>query len=195
MKTRKKPLHINTNLHPPPSPLLARLTPSIISNATESEHGRRQSVHYKFLSKIKPVYLLRTRSYSRSITKKPFIVNYQGAQFRVYPGRYQCLLDTGSRYKMVSGTSLHLSHSTLLWRTGGEGRGVSTNIQSTVNVNVCKWSLAKSRSVVGDRFLCLQVSVRAGYFRQQAILNFSLPPFGRARGNPCAKASFFTCSP
>ncbi|CAM9708052.1 unnamed protein product [Laminaria digitata] len=59
------------------------------------------SLHYKFLSQIKPVYLLRTRAYSRTISKKPFLVNYQGAQFRVYPGIYQCLLDVGSRYKRV----------------------------------------------------------------------------------------------
>lgn len=101
---KKRASHINNNLHTLPPPLLAHLAPSILPNATEPAHGWRQSVHYKFLSKITPVYLLRTRSYSRSITKKPFLVNYQGAQFRVYPGRYQCLLDTGSRYKMVSET-------------------------------------------------------------------------------------------
>lgn len=61
-----------------------------------------QSLHFNFLSQIKPVYLLRTRAYSRTISKKPFLVNYQGAQFRVYPGEYQCLLDVGSRYKRVS---------------------------------------------------------------------------------------------
>lgn len=60
-----------------------------------------QSLHYNFLSQIKPAYLLRTRAYSRTISKKPFLVNYQGAQFRVYPGEYQCLLDVGSRYKRV----------------------------------------------------------------------------------------------
>lgn len=64
-----------------------------------------QSLHFNFLSQIKPVYLLRTRAYSRTISKKPFLVNYQGAQFRVYPGDYQCLLDVGSRYKRVSDTA------------------------------------------------------------------------------------------
>ncbi|CAM9366030.1 unnamed protein product [Ectocarpus sp. 6 AP-2014] len=64
-----------------------------------------KSLHYDFLSQIKPVYLLRTRAYSRTISKKPFLVNYQGAQFRVYPGEYQCLLDVGSRYKRVSNSS------------------------------------------------------------------------------------------
>ncbi|CAM9246163.1 unnamed protein product [Ascophyllum nodosum] len=60
-----------------------------------------KSLHYRFLSRFKPVYLLRTRQYSRTISKKPFLVNYQGAQFRVYPGDYQCLLDVGNRYKRV----------------------------------------------------------------------------------------------
>ncbi|CAM9590063.1 unnamed protein product [Discosporangium mesarthrocarpum] len=60
-----------------------------------------KDLHYRFLSKVKPAYLLRTRAYSRSLSKPPFLVNYQGAQFRVYPGGYQCLLDTGKRYKMV----------------------------------------------------------------------------------------------
>lgn len=67
--------------------------------------ARIQSLHYEFLSQIKPVYLLRTRAYSRTISKKPFLVNYQGAQFRVYPGIYQCLLDVGSRYKRVRGAN------------------------------------------------------------------------------------------
>ncbi|CAM9885170.1 unnamed protein product, partial [Ectocarpus fasciculatus] len=64
-----------------------------------------KSLHYDFLSQIKPVYLLRTRAYSRTISKKPFLVNYQGAQFRVYPGEYQCLLDVGSRYKRVNNSA------------------------------------------------------------------------------------------
>ncbi|KAH8092694.1 DUF1995-containing protein [Aureococcus anophagefferens] len=31
----------------------------------------------------------------------PFVVNYQGAIFRCYPGKYQCLLDTGKTYRAV----------------------------------------------------------------------------------------------
>jgi len=32
----------------------------------------------------------------------PFVVNYQGAIFRQYPGGYQSLLDTGSKYRCVT---------------------------------------------------------------------------------------------
>ncbi|KAG5184958.1 hypothetical protein JKP88DRAFT_163085 [Tribonema minus] len=64
-----------------------------------------KSLHYEFLSQIKPVYLLRTRAYSKSLARPPYLVNYQGAQFRVYPGAYQSLLDIGSaRYKQVGKT-------------------------------------------------------------------------------------------
>lgn len=62
----------------------------------------RKSMHYRFLSKILPVYYLRTRTYSRSIQKSPFIVNYSGALYRVYPGAYQVLLDTsGGNYRRL----------------------------------------------------------------------------------------------
>ncbi|KAL7550506.1 hypothetical protein ACHAWF_013728 [Thalassiosira exigua] len=58
----------------------------------------------RFLSRVKPVYYLRTRQYSRSISQPPFILNYQGCIFRSYPGHYQTLLDTGTgRYRKVVG--------------------------------------------------------------------------------------------
>lgn len=50
----------------------------------------------RFLSRVKPVYYLRTRQYSRSTSRPPFLVNYQGCLFRAYPGQYQTLLDTGT---------------------------------------------------------------------------------------------------
>jgi Domain of unknown function (DUF1995) len=50
----------------------------------------------RFLSRVKPVYYLRTRQYSRSTPKPPFLINYQGCLFRAYPGQYQTLLDTGT---------------------------------------------------------------------------------------------------
>lgn len=50
----------------------------------------------RFLSKVKPVYYLRTRQYSRSTSRPPFVINYQGCLFRVYPGKFQTLLDTGT---------------------------------------------------------------------------------------------------
>lgn len=60
--------------------------------------------HDRFLSKVKPVYYLRTRQYSRSVSTPPFVLNYQGCIFRSYPGHYQTLLDTGTgRYRKVVG--------------------------------------------------------------------------------------------
>jgi hypothetical protein len=58
----------------------------------------------RFLSEVKPVFYLRTRQYSRSTAKPPFMVNYQGCLFRSYPGQFQTLLDTGNgRYRRVLG--------------------------------------------------------------------------------------------
>jgi len=61
----------------------------------------------RFLSRVKPVYYLRTRQYSRSTSRPPFMVNYQGCLFRSYPGQYQTLLDTGNgRYRRVLGSDV-----------------------------------------------------------------------------------------
>ena len=58
----------------------------------------------RFLSKVKPVYYLRTRQYSRSTPNPPFLINFQGCLFRAYPGQFQTLLDTGTgRYRRVKG--------------------------------------------------------------------------------------------
>lgn len=63
----------------------------------------RRDLHFRFLSKVLPVYYLRTRTYSRSIRRPPYIVNYSGALFRVFPGPYQVLLDTaGGKYRRLS---------------------------------------------------------------------------------------------
>jgi Domain of unknown function (DUF1995) len=60
--------------------------------------------HDRFLSKVKPVYYLRTRQYSRSTPNPPFLINFQGCLFRSYPGQFQTLLDTGTgRYRRVQG--------------------------------------------------------------------------------------------
>jgi hypothetical protein len=60
-------------------------------------------LHHRFLCRFLPVYYLRTRSYSRSISRPPFVVNYQGAIFRVYPEPYQVLLETQeNRYRQVA---------------------------------------------------------------------------------------------
>lgn len=61
----------------------------------------------RFLSRVKPVYYLRTRQYSRSVSTPPFILNYQGCLFRSYPGQYQTLLDTGTgKYRKVVGNDV-----------------------------------------------------------------------------------------
>lgn len=62
-----------------------------------------KDMHYDFLSRVRPVFYLRARDYSKSVPVPPFIVNYSGALFREYPGPWQvrrgrprlCLLRTG----------------------------------------------------------------------------------------------------
>jgi hypothetical protein len=66
-----------------------------------------KAFHDRFLSRIKPIYYLRTRQYSRSTSKPPFLVNYQGCLFRAYPGQYQTLLDTGrGSYRRLLGQEI-----------------------------------------------------------------------------------------
>lgn len=65
-----------------------------------------KDLQYRFLSQILPVYYLRTRQYSKSIAKPPYLINYQGALFRAFPGPYQSMLDVGDgRYKRVQASS------------------------------------------------------------------------------------------
>jgi len=61
-----------------------------------------KSLHDRFLSRVKPVYYLRTRQYSRTTASPPFVVNYQGCLFRSYPGEWCVLLDVGDgRFRTV----------------------------------------------------------------------------------------------
>ncbi|KAL1529649.1 hypothetical protein AB1Y20_000590 [Prymnesium parvum] len=61
-----------------------------------------RSTHHEFLSFIKPVYYLRPRSYSLSLSRPPFLIAYQGVLFRKYPEGYQTLLDRGKqKYRRV----------------------------------------------------------------------------------------------
>jgi len=54
-----------------------------------------KATHHEFLSKVKPVYYMRPRSYSLSLSRPPFLLSYQGVLFRCYPEGYQTLLDRG----------------------------------------------------------------------------------------------------
>lgn len=60
-----------------------------------------RDLHYRFLSKIKPVYLLRSKSFASSLRKPPFIINYSGLLFRHYPEPYQCILNIGKQRSRV----------------------------------------------------------------------------------------------
>jgi len=54
-----------------------------------------KETHHAFLSRLKPVYYMRPRSYSLSLSRPPFLLSYQGVLFRCYPEGYQTLLDRG----------------------------------------------------------------------------------------------------
>jgi hypothetical protein len=61
-----------------------------------------RDLHYKFLTKVLPVYIMRSRSFATSLRRPPFIVNYSGLLYRTYPEPYQCILNIGDgKNKMV----------------------------------------------------------------------------------------------
>ena len=61
-----------------------------------------RDLHHRFLSRVKPAYLMRSRSFATSLRKPPFLVNYSGLLFRAYPEPFQCVLDIGdNKSKMV----------------------------------------------------------------------------------------------
>ena len=65
-----------------------------------------KSVHHEFLCKVKPVYYMRPRSYSLSLSVPPFLVSYSGVLFRRYPEGYQTLLDKGkATYRRVTASA------------------------------------------------------------------------------------------
>lgn len=70
-----------------------------------------KSLHWRFLSRFKPVLFLRPRDYSRTVSVAPFLLNYSGATFREYPGPWQvllraddgtlaCIAERGARYPL-----------------------------------------------------------------------------------------------
>mmetsp|Transcript_8590 Transcript_8590/g.38297 ORF Transcript_8590/g.38297 Transcript_8590/m.38297 type:complete len:347 (-) Transcript_8590:1484-2524(-) len=68
-----------------------------------------KDLQYRFLSSILPVYYLRQRSYSKTVPQPPYVVNYSGALFRAFPGKYQ----VRSRWPLISvGVSVARSCST-----------------------------------------------------------------------------------
>ena len=61
-----------------------------------------KDVQHEFLSKCKPVYYMRPRAYSLSLSRPPFLMSYQGVLFRCYPEGFQTLLDRGrGTYRQV----------------------------------------------------------------------------------------------
>ncbi|GLI69007.1 hypothetical protein VaNZ11_013545 [Volvox africanus] len=62
-----------------------------------------KDMHYQFLSRVRPVFYLRARDYSKSVPVPPFIVNYSGALFREYPGPWQVMLkQDGGEYACIA---------------------------------------------------------------------------------------------
>lgn len=75
----------------------------------------------RFLSKLRPVFFLRPRDYSKSVPVAPFIVNYSGALFREYPGPWQ-VRHAGGHPAPPSGTcrKKFFQHEHVCWH--GTGR-------------------------------------------------------------------------
>ena len=53
-----------------------------------------KALHTRFLSRVKAVFYLRQRSYSKTVSAAPFLLNYAGATLREYPGPWQVMLRT-----------------------------------------------------------------------------------------------------
>ncbi|KAJ0255683.1 Protein LOW PSII ACCUMULATION 3, partial [Hirschfeldia incana] len=51
-----------------------------------------KDLHYRFLSQFVPVFYIRIREYSKTVAVAPYVLNYNGALFRQYPGPWQVML-------------------------------------------------------------------------------------------------------
>jgi len=65
-----------------------------------------KSLHNDWLCEALPAYFMLPKSYTKTIAGPPFLINYSGALFRTYPGKWQMLLevpdeDGGGRYQRV----------------------------------------------------------------------------------------------
>ena len=54
-----------------------------------------RDLQFRFLSKVRPVYQVRSRSFATSLRRPPYIVNYSGLLFRCYPEPFQAILNIG----------------------------------------------------------------------------------------------------
>lgn len=64
-----------------------------------------RDLHYRFLTKIRPTFLMRSRSFATSLRRPPFIINYSGLLFRAFPQPYQSILNVGNgKNKLVKTT-------------------------------------------------------------------------------------------
>lgn len=64
-----------------------------------------RDLHHRFLSRVRPAFYMKNRSFATSLRKPPFLVNYSGILFRQYPGPFQSILNTGSNKNKVVKTS------------------------------------------------------------------------------------------
>ena len=55
-----------------------------------------RDLQYRFLSKIRPAFILKPSTFATTIKQPPFVVNYSGQLFRAYPEEYQIILNTGN---------------------------------------------------------------------------------------------------
>lgn len=62
--------------------MLPPTCPLVDLGAMHAACSASSSTHHEFLSFIKPVYYLRPRSYSLSLSRPPFLIAYQGVLFR-----------------------------------------------------------------------------------------------------------------
>ena len=64
-----------------------------------------RDLQYRFLSKFRPAFFLKTSNFATSIKRPPFVVNYSGQLYRAYPEDFQIILNTGdSKSRCVSFT-------------------------------------------------------------------------------------------